>query len=44
MSMDFHTHVFHPKIAHKVLKQLRNHYGITPVGTGLVDDLLRMLD
>ncbi len=43
MSIDFHTHVFHPKIAQKVLNQLEDHYGITPVGTGLVDDLLIFL-
>jgi len=39
VTIDFHTHVFHPKIADKVLAQLNNHYGITPVGTGLVEDL-----
>lgn len=44
MSMDFHTHVFHPKIADKVLEQLENHYDIPPVGTGQVEDLLGMLD
>lgn len=43
MYTDFHTHVFHPKIAQKVLEQLKTHYGITPVGTGLVDDLLAFL-
>ena len=40
MTTDFHTHVFHPKIAEKVLEQLKNHYGINPAGTGLVEDLL----
>lgn len=40
MRLDIHTHAFHPKIADKVLAQLSGHYGITPVGTGLVDDLL----
>ncbi|MFP4109109.1 MAG: amidohydrolase family protein [Desulfonatronovibrio sp.] len=44
MSADFHVHVFHPKIAGKVLEQLEDHYGIRPVGTGLVDDLLHFLD
>lgn len=44
MSIDFHTHVFHPKIADKVLAQLENHYGIEPVGTGLVEDLLHCLE
>ncbi|MFN2269118.1 MAG: amidohydrolase family protein, partial [Desulfonatronovibrio sp.] len=43
MSIDFHTHVFHPKIADKVLIQLEDHYGIKPVGTGLVEDLLNFL-
>lgn len=37
---DWHTHAFHPKIAAKVLKQLSSHYGIEPVGTGLVEDLV----
>lgn len=40
MFIDIHTHVFHPKIAEKVLTQLEDHYSIPPVGTGLVDDLL----
>lgn len=44
MSIDFHTHVFHPKIADKVLAQLENHYGIEPVGTGLVEDFLHCLE
>ena len=43
MLIDVHTHVFHPKIAHKVLTQLEDHYSITPVGTGLVEDLLQRL-
>lgn len=43
MFIDVHTHVFHPKIAHKVLAQLEDHYSIKPVGTGLVDDLLARL-
>lgn len=43
MFIDVHTHVFHPKIADKVLAQLEGHYSITPVGTGLVDDLLDRL-
>lgn len=44
MSIDFHTHAFHPKIAGKVLEQLEGHYGISPVGTGEADDLLARLD
>ncbi len=44
MFIDAHTHVFHPKIAQKVLSQLEGHYSITPVGPGLTDDLIaRML-
>jgi uncharacterized protein len=39
MLIDFHTHLFHPKIAARVLGQLHSHYGIAPVGTGLVEDL-----
>jgi len=40
MFIDVHTHAFHPKIAHKVVAQLENHYSIAPVGTGMLDDLL----
>ncbi len=40
MTIDIHTHAFHPKIADKVVVQLQNHYGIPPVGTGKLDDLL----
>lgn len=38
--IDVHTHSFHPKIAHKVLAQLEDHYRISPVGSGLLEDLL----
>lgn len=44
MFIDFHTHVFHPKIADKVLRQLENHYSIHPVGSGKIDDLLLRMD
>ena len=44
MHIDIHTHVFHPKIAHKVLDQLESHYSITPVGQGLIDDLIVRLE
>jgi len=44
MKIDVHAHAFHPKIAHKVLDQLEDHYGITPVGTGVADDLIAHLD
>ncbi|MEF2146015.1 MAG: amidohydrolase family protein [Desulfovibrionaceae bacterium] len=40
MLYDVHTHAFHPKIAHKVTAQLQDHYGILPIGTGTVEDLL----
>ena len=40
MSTDIHTHAFHPKIAHKVLAQLEGYYKISPVGTGLAEDLV----
>lgn len=39
MSIDVHAHAFHPKVAGKVVEQLRQHYGLDPVGTGLLDDL-----
>jgi predicted TIM-barrel fold metal-dependent hydrolase len=44
VTLDIHTHAFHPKIAAKVLAQLETHYGISPLGSGLVDDLLFRLD
>ncbi|GFK93776.1 hypothetical protein NNJEOMEG_01610 [Fundidesulfovibrio magnetotacticus] len=44
MTLDIHTHAFHPKIAQKVLVQLESHYGIRPVGTGEAGDLLERLD
>ncbi len=43
MFLDFHTHAYHPKIAHKVVAQLERHYGIPPVGTGELEDLLTMI-
>ncbi len=39
MLLDIHTHAFHPKIAPKVLDHLSMHYGITAVGSGLLEDL-----
>lgn len=44
MTLDIHCHVFHPKIARKVVAQLTAHYGITPVATGLAEDLLARLN
>jgi hypothetical protein len=43
MSIDIHTHAFHPKIADKVLAQLEDHYHIPPTGNGTVGDLLPRL-
>ncbi|UJX40536.1 amidohydrolase family protein [Desulfovibrio sp. JY] len=40
MFIDIHTHAYHPKISDKVLAQLESHYGIKPVGTGQIDDLI----
>jgi predicted TIM-barrel fold metal-dependent hydrolase len=44
MLIDFHTHVFHPKIADKILSQLQCHYNIQPTGTGHVENLIKQLD
>ena len=44
MTLDIHTHAFHPKIAGKILGQLEAHYGIAPAGTGLTADLFARLD
>jgi len=44
VTLDIHCHVFHPKIAPKVVAQLEAHYGITPVGTGLAEDVLTRLE
>jgi hypothetical protein len=40
MLTDIHTHAFRPDIARKAVQFLRVHYGITPQGTGLIEDLL----
>ena len=40
MLYDIHSHAFIPKIAERILAQLENHYGIPPVGNGLMEDLL----
>ncbi|MBU1610832.1 MAG: amidohydrolase family protein, partial [Proteobacteria bacterium] len=44
MRLDVHTHIFHPKVAARVLAQLTSHYDIDPVGSGIADDLLARLD
>ena len=41
---DIHSHAFHPKIAVKVVQQLKDHYKIDPVGNGLIDDLTNRFD
>ncbi len=43
MLIDIHTHVFHPKVAEKVVHQLEDHYRIAPIGSGLIHDLLNRL-
>lgn len=40
---DIHTHVFHAKIAAKVVHQLESHYHVSPIGTGELDDLIPRL-
>ncbi|MBG0777109.1 MAG: amidohydrolase family protein [Desulfovibrionaceae bacterium] len=44
MKFDVHTHIFHPKIAHKAVEQLADHYGISVAGNGMADDLIARLD
>jgi hypothetical protein len=44
MLTDVHTHAFRPAIAHKVLEFLHGHYGIQPVGDGLIGDLTARLE
>ncbi len=43
LRIDIHTHALHPKIAAKVVEQLKNHYGVVPVGSGVLEDLLARL-
>lgn len=43
MFIDVHTHAFHPKIAHKVVGQLEDHYSISPIGNGRIEDLLERI-
>ncbi len=38
--IDVHTHALHPKIAHKVVAQLHDHYGVKPAGIGTIEHLL----
>ncbi len=39
MKTDIHTHAFHPKIAHKAVAHLNEHYGILCHGLGTINDL-----
>ncbi len=41
MRTDIHTHAFHPKIAHKAVAHLNEHYGIQCAHEGTVQDLLK---
>lgn len=43
MLIDCHTHAFHPKIVHKASDQLINHYGVRPLYTGTIEDLLEKI-
>lgn len=42
--IDFHTHVFHPKVAHLAIDKLENHYGYKWQCTGTIEDLEQNLD
>lgn len=44
MRIDVHTHAFHPKIAHKAVAHLEDHYKVHPVGTGTPQDLIARMD
>ncbi len=39
MKTDIHTHAFHPKIAHKAVQHLNEHYGVKCHGLGTIDDV-----
>jgi hypothetical protein len=41
--LDVHTHIFHPKVAPRILKELEVRYGISPAGSGLAEDLIARL-
>lgn len=40
MYIDIHTHAFHPKIAHKAVEHLNEHYNVACAGSGTIDNLL----
>ncbi len=39
MRTDIHTHAFHPKIAHKAVQHLNEHYAVQCHGLGTITDL-----
>ncbi len=39
MRTDIHTHAFHPKIAHKAVEHLNDHYGLQCAGLGTIEHL-----
>ncbi|MDI6871438.1 MAG: amidohydrolase family protein [Bacillota bacterium] len=43
MIIDFHTHAFPDQVAGKAVRQLENHYGIPPFGTGTLAHLHALL-
>ncbi len=42
--IDTHAHIFPPKVAEKVVCQLKNYYGLHCEGDGTIDGLLRSMD
>ena len=38
--IDFHTHVFHPKVAHLAIEKLENHYCYKWQCSGTLEDLI----
>ncbi|MEG6503030.1 MULTISPECIES: amidohydrolase family protein [unclassified Desulfovibrio] len=40
MRIDIHTHAFHPKIAHKAVEHLNEHYSVACAGNGTITNLL----
>ena len=44
LRIDFHTHVYHPAVAEKVLGAVAKFYGVKATGSGLAEDLEDRLD
>lgn len=42
--IDFHTHVFHPKVAHLAIEKLENHYEFKWQCDGTLENLIQNLD